>query len=380
VAGFDRPTHDAQECIVKKKVQMSGGEAFLGSRPGVPSLAEECEKGAGKESWAGRSSACRRPAKAAAERVPVWNIPTETVLVGANVLLREGLARILSSAHFNIVASTFCADDHVLNTLAQNHPILLVIDVSDDFDARLKQIESFKRRYPGGRVVVLADQYELTEIVSAFRVGANTYLAEVSTCEAFIKSLELVMLGVTFLPPEILTLISNQRAGNRNGCGIEAGHADDDGGENVEMVGADSGMNRWVAPPGGTYASLLSARQRSILRCLVQGDSNKIIARKMAMAEATVKVHVKAILRKVRVHNRTQAAIWAMSNGSFTQATDDALPALEEPPVEPFPDLDLTQVPAAGRANGATSLSRLELEGAGHIAMLDNLHLVRKNG
>jgi DNA-binding CsgD family transcriptional regulator len=146
------------------------------------------------------------------------------------------------------------------------------------------------------------------------------------------------------------------------------------------MVGADSGMNRWVAPPGGTYASLLSARQRSILRCLVQGDSNKIIARKMAMAEATVKVHVKAILRKVRVHNRTQAAIWAMSNGSFTQATDDALPALEEPPVEPFPDLDLTQVPAAGRANGATSLSRLELEGAGHIAMLDNLHLVRKNG
>jgi len=365
---------------VKKAVQVSGGEAFLGSLLCVPSLAEECEKGAGKECWTGRSSGRRRPAKAAAERMPVRTIPIETVLVGANVLLREGLARILSSAHFSIIASTFCADDHVLSTLAREQPMLLVIDVSDDFDARLRQIESFKRRYPGGRVVVLADRYELTEIVSAFRAGASTYLAKVSTCEAFIKSLELVMLGVTFLPSEILTLISDRRACNRNGCVAEEGHTDDDGGEDVEIVGADIGMNKWVARTGSIYASLLSGRQRSILRCLVQGDSNKIIARKMAMAEATVKVHVKAILRKIRVHNRTQAAIWAMSNGSFTQAKGEPLPALEEPPVEPFPNLDITQVPAAGRANGATSLSRLELKGAGHIAMLDNLRLVRKNG
>ena len=44
------------------------------------------------------------------------------------------------------------------------------------------------------------------------------------------------------------------------------------------------------------------------------GESNKVIARKLEIAEATVKVHVKAILRKVRVRNRTQAAMWAMQN------------------------------------------------------------------
>jgi two-component system nitrate/nitrite response regulator NarL len=59
----------------------------------------------------------------------------------------------------------------------------------------------------------------------------------------------------------------------------------------------------------------LSDRERCILNCLIAGDSNKTIARKIDIAEATVKVHVKAILRKVRVQNRTQAAIWAMSNG-----------------------------------------------------------------
>jgi two-component system nitrate/nitrite response regulator NarL len=189
------------------------------------------------------------------------------------------------------------------------------------------------------------------------------------------------MLGVSFLPPELLTLISDRKASDRNGRVAHVGHADgDDDREEVEMVGVTVGTNTWVAPAEITNGSRLSARQQSILRCLVQGDSNKTIARKMAMAEATVKVHVKAILRKIRVHNRTQAAIWAMSNGSFSPAKGDALPALEEPPIEPFPNLDIAKVATAGRTNGATSLSTLELNGADHVAMPGSLRLVRKNG
>ena len=69
-----------------------------------------------------------------------------------------------------------------------------------------------------------------------------------------------------------------------------------------------------------TVAPQLSPREKSILRCLVEGDSNKSIARKIDIAEATVKVHVKAILRKIRVQNRTQAAIWAMNHGTLAIA------------------------------------------------------------
>ena len=63
-------------------------------------------------------------------------------------------------------------------------------------------------------------------------------------------------------------------------------------------------------------ARLLSPREKSILLCIIEGDSNKCIARKMDITEATVKVHVKAILRKIRVQNRTQAAIWGLNNGT----------------------------------------------------------------
>ena len=59
----------------------------------------------------------------------------------------------------------------------------------------------------------------------------------------------------------------------------------------------------------------LSQREAQILDGLVKGHANKVIARTCDIVEATVKVHMKAIMRKIRVNNRTQAAIWAMENG-----------------------------------------------------------------
>ena len=58
----------------------------------------------------------------------------------------------------------------------------------------------------------------------------------------------------------------------------------------------------------------LSRRELVILRTLTEGASNKIIARKMVISKSTVKVHMKAILRKLRLQNRTQAAIWARTH------------------------------------------------------------------
>jgi DNA-binding NarL/FixJ family response regulator len=58
----------------------------------------------------------------------------------------------------------------------------------------------------------------------------------------------------------------------------------------------------------------LSRREMLILRMLMQGASNKTIARNLVITESTVKVHMKAILRKLRLQNRTQAAIWARNN------------------------------------------------------------------
>jgi two-component system nitrate/nitrite response regulator NarL len=75
-------------------------------------------------------------------------------------------------------------------------------------------------------------------------------------------------------------------------------------------------------------ANRLSPREAQILRHLMQGASNKLIARELGLAEATIKVHLKAILRKAKVANRTQAAMWAQQHMNLA-ANDVTIVAAE---------------------------------------------------
>jgi two-component system, NarL family, nitrate/nitrite response regulator NarL len=70
-----------------------------------------------------------------------------------------------------------------------------------------------------------------------------------------------------------------------------------------------------------TYTQKFSPRETEVLSRLVHGTCNKLIARDLGIADSTVKVHVKSLLRKLRLVNRTQAAVWASNNG-FGQHID----------------------------------------------------------
>jgi two-component system nitrate/nitrite response regulator NarL len=112
-----------------------------------------------------------------------------------------------------------------------------------------------------------------------------------------VKYLDLVMLGETVFPSAMF--LASLSAGEK-ATRIEA--ATGDGPESLQAISA------------GSPIRTLSSREAEILHCLMQGAPNKIIARKLEVAEATVKVHIKAILRKIRVTNRTQAAMWAVAH------------------------------------------------------------------
>ncbi|MGC4250692.1 MAG: response regulator transcription factor [Sphingobium sp.] len=98
-----------------------------------------------------------------------------------------------------------------------------------------------------------------------------------------------------------------------------------DSGGDSEAEGIEGAMIGQGAPGRAP----LSAREGEILFCLAHGQANKHIARRLDITEATVKVHVKTILRKLHLTNRTQAAIWAVQNG-FTWNHESA-PAAGEP-------------------------------------------------
>jgi two-component system nitrate/nitrite response regulator NarL len=188
--------------------------------------------------------------------------------------------------------------------------LFLIVHTGDAFDAAVEQVELLKERHPDGRIAIVADHYRLNELVSAFRAGATGYFVDVMTCDVFIKSVELVMMGETVFPPAFLSL------------------ALDAEGEHPGETGPRDDGDRTIDTTADGIAPQLSPREKSILRCLIEGDSNKCIARKIDIAEATVKVHIKAILRKIRVQNRTQAAIWGMNNRWLARPSNDRPPPL----------------------------------------------------
>jgi DNA-binding NarL/FixJ family response regulator len=264
------------------------------------------------------------------------------ILVGKSILLREGLARILRSANFRILASALCADDLTPSKLQLHQPLFLVVHTGDDFGAAVKEIEVFRGQHPDSRIAIVADHYRLGDLVSAFRAGANGYFVDVMACDVFIKSIELVMMGETILPTAFLSFI-----------------LDPDGNAPGETVPRDENNQGILIRPENTLVPQLSTREKTILRFLIEGDSNKGIARKMDIAEATVKVHVKAILRKIRVQNRTQAAIWGMSNESITRLANNSHPPPPTSDVSahlPVPDEGISEIKPIGASAPLSSI------------------------
>ncbi|MEK9281891.1 MULTISPECIES: response regulator transcription factor [unclassified Bradyrhizobium] len=178
-----------------------------------------------------------------------------------------------------------------------------MVHTGGDFDAVIEQLELLRDRNPRARIAIVSDHYRLDEVVAAFRAGANGYFVDVMTCDVFIKSVELLMMGETVFPQASLMSFALEPGSDphRKPERQDKGHP---------------GL------PDGQMAQQLSPREKSILQCLIEGDSNKSIARKIDIAEATVKAHVKAILRKIRVQNRTQAAIWGMNHWCFARPSN----------------------------------------------------------
>ncbi len=125
-------------------------------------------------------------------------------------------------------------------------------------------------------------------MVECFDAGVDGYIVKSMSSQPLITALRLVTLGEKVLPSELADVLSRHNFD----------HAAPGGDLEHEMEDAN-----------------LSTRERDVLCCLMAGYSNKVIARELDVCEATVKVHVKAILRKLDVSNRTQAAMWASTRG-----------------------------------------------------------------
>jgi len=206
-----------------------------------------------------------------------------TLLFGRNKLFREGLKSLLKGSQFDVVGE---ADDVGMIDLDPDVvPGLILIDLSSNPSHIVDDLNHLGSILPDSPVVILNDNLCSNTLASCLAAGASGYLMKDISLDALLISLQLVVLGEKVFPTHLAALLVNGVA---------------------NAVPAN-------IPADNTYG--LSEREMQILQCLVQGDSNKLIANRLSITEATVKVHMKSLLRKINVSNRTQAAIWALNNG-----------------------------------------------------------------
>lgn len=204
------------------------------------------------------------------------------VLISPNAIAREGLSRIIASADFEIVDAAPAAAD--IDWSACDSEILTVIDAGLGVP-QAAGLSEVRDHHPDARCVVLVDEFDYDGMVQCFEGMAQGYIVKDMPCSPLITSLQLASLGERILPSGLLDLVLRQQTFPTQG----------------EVQNIDRAN--------------LSQREFDVLCCLTAGHSNKVIARDLDISEATVKVHVKAILRKIKVDNRTQAAMWATARG-----------------------------------------------------------------
>jgi len=220
------------------------------------------------------------------------------VVVHPSRIAREGLKAILAKTPFDPVCTTASAEK-VPSTIASTREQVLVLMGVREAGDLAQSMSAAKARFPDAHVVVVGDFCNRDLVVTALAVGATTFIGENVATSALIKELELVVQG----EPVISVLLIKRLLGRGSGPASKEGVA--------PSITLDQRQLPKPEDKAGPNQHL-SAREAAILNALVQGASNKVIAYQLCITEATVKVHVKAILRKIRVRNRTQAAIWAL--------------------------------------------------------------------
>ena len=217
---------------------------------------------------------------------PTIDRPTlvETLVIDPNKLFREGLKLLVHGAGFHLAHEAATLTDAEIALEAGLSPDLVVVEPFPHDPARAEQMQRLWGRLPMARLVLLTDKMDAGLFADALHVRIDGYLMKALTPASLCRALHLIMEGERIFPTDLAALLLTGRL-PRPRSGVEPG----DGG--------------------------LSPRETQILHYLVNAEPNKSIANQLGITEATVKVHLKSLLRKINATNRTQAAIWALDNG-----------------------------------------------------------------
>lgn len=237
---------------------------------------------------------------------------TSTVIIIPRVLLREGVASLLQGTRYKILASVARLAELSSSCCPKGQQTLAIVGIdlqNCDLDEVAESIRLLRSLLPDGKVVLVAETDERIDPQRVLALSSDACIFNLGSRDTLINVLEL-----TFLDQRVFVFTESIATTFKEATTSK---------EDVEFTDPA----RDLLPDGpyrlGINGHRLSPRESQVLSCLTEGKSNKVIARFYNLSEATVKVHIKAILRKTMAQNRTQAAIWGIEHRSRDLSSDN---------------------------------------------------------
>jgi len=235
--------------------------------------------------------------------------------VDKSPLFRAGLEHILAASPFQVTTSYSSLSELSEEGLGDK-PGVLLISLYEEVPAVFQQLASLSER--GLHIVVLTERFRPEELVAALTAGvAGYFLKDEVSSDVLVKALDLALLG------EVIISKSLAKA-PKQWMQLQPDAVSSVQVRNTGLAGGQPQTASDAAQPDAVRQ--LSNREQTILELLMQGNSNKTIARQLKITEATVKVHVKSLFRKIGVNNRTQAALWARDHVRQNDQSKPQLP------------------------------------------------------
>jgi DNA-binding NarL/FixJ family response regulator len=210
------------------------------------------------------------------------------LLIDDHALFREGLKFLLRSldAALEVDEASDCAKA-LEHATARSYDLVL-LDLKMPGVAGLDALAALREAIPAAPLVVLSGEDNPGVVRAAIERGAMGFIPKSSTPEVLIQALRLVLAHGVYLPPAVL-----DAAGPASTASSAASQANE----------------------GQTTLPGLTPRQMEVLRCVIQGKPNKIIARELDVSEGTVKAHLSSVLHALGTRNRTEAVYAAAKLG-----------------------------------------------------------------
>lgn len=197
------------------------------------------------------------------------------LIVDDHPLFREGLKTLLAALEPGVRVSDAGSVAEAVALRGDDAPDLVLLDMNLPGTSRLDALRQVKAAHEGASVVVVSGDENPLLIRSAVDAGAAGYIPKSTDASLTIQALRLVLANGIYLPRAALT-----------------------------ATGAGAAPSQ---PAGATGSPEFSDRQLAVLKCLLQGKANKVIARELGIAEGTVKAHLWAIYQALGVNSRAQA-------------------------------------------------------------------------